>query len=167
MASFSLPADFLSGPAPNLQKEVVDFAKTDLPEYKKLYAAVLDGCFTKEECDLLVQAAIAQTNNSWETAMINAGYGQQMLATDVRNSDRIMWDDRDIVARLWNRIASAMDDIDRLNEKPLVMGWGPVKRKEVWQFSRLNERMRFLKYGPGQYFKSKCPTNPQTCMLKC
>jgi hypothetical protein len=37
--------------------------------------------------------------------------------------------------------------------QPEVTGSGPVKRREVWKMTRLNERMRFLKYTKGEYFK--------------
>ena len=30
---------------------------------------------------------------------------------------------------------------------------GPTKRKEVWKVTRLNERLRFLKYVGGEYFR--------------
>ena len=155
MATFTLPKDFLSGPAPKLVKEKIDFTKTPLPDYDGLYAAVVDGCFTKDECDLLVRAAEAKTNGVWEQAMVNIGGNAQVLAMDTRNCGRIIWDDREMVAKIWDRIKPVMGDITELKDNPRIMGLGPVKRKEVWQMTRLNERMRFLKYGKDQYFKSE------------
>ena len=156
MATDFLPPTFLLGPPANPEKKVIDFEKTALPEYKGLYAAVLDGCFSKEECDLLVQAAEAQTNGTWEQAMVNVGGGRQIMATDIRNCGRIIWDDRELVARIWNRINPVMGEIQNLKNQEAVSGLGLVKRREVWEMSRLNERMRFLKYGDGQYFKRTC-----------
>lgn len=153
MASFSLPPDFLSGPAPNLQKNDINWKKTDLPEYDGLYATVLDGVFTKEECDLLVQAAEATTNGKWEQAMVNVGNGKQRLITDSRDCGRIIWDDRDIVAKIWARCKDSFGEIESLFNMPKVTGWGPAKWEETWQLTRPNERMRFLKYGKGQYFR--------------
>lgn len=155
MASYSLPADFLSGPAPGLQKIDIDWKKTDLPEYEGLYATMLDGVFTKEECDQLVRAAEATTDGKWEQAMINIGNGEQMLITDTRDCGRIIWDDQDIVAKIWARCKDHMGEIERLHQMPKVTGWGPYKRKETWRLTRPNERMRFLKYGKGQYFRRK------------
>lgn len=41
----------------------------------------------------------------------------------------------------------------RLKDVPHIFGDDPQKRGEVWKFSRLNERMRFLKYKSGEYFR--------------
>lgn len=37
-----------------------------------------------------------------------------------------------------------------------VLGKAPVMRGEEWKLSRCNERMRFLRYGEGQFFFRKC-----------
>ena len=150
---YALPAGFLSGPAPNLQKNDIDFKKTELPEYDGLYATVLDGVFTKEECQTLVKAAEARTNGEWEQALINVGNGEQMLITDARDCGRIIWDDREMVAKIWGRVKDHIPEITSLYDMPKVTGNGPARWKETWQISRLNERMRFLKYGKGQYFR--------------
>ena len=155
MAPFTLPSDFLSGPAPNLQKNNIDFKKTDLPEYDGLYATVLDGVLTNEECKFLVKAAEATTDGKWEQAMINVGNGEQVLITDTRDCGRIIWDDREMVAKIWARCKDHIGEIESLHEVPRVTGWGPCKRKETWRLTRPNERMRFLKYGKGQYFRRK------------
>ena len=87
--------------------------------------------------------------------MVNVGGGRQKLIADVRDCGRIIWDDRDIVARIWNRVKSAVPKIEILENQPKITGYGPTKRKETWKMLRLNERMRFLKYGKGQYFRRK------------
>jgi hypothetical protein len=149
-----LPDDFLTGPAPNLTINKVDFTQTPLPEYHKYYAVVLDGVLSPSECQQLLAAAESTTNGQWERAMINIGGGRQMIATDVRNCGRIIWDDEELVGRLWKRIEAALvEDLGRLEGKPLVTGMGSVKGKQIWVASRLNERMRFLKYTKGEYFK--------------
>ena len=153
MAPSLLPPDFLAGPAPNLQKRNIDFKETDLPEYDGLYATVLDGVFTKEECHSLVKAAEATTEGGWEQAMVNIGNGEQMLHTDVRDCGRIIWDDREVVAKIWARCKDHMREIESLYNQPKITGHGPFKRKETWKLTRPNERMRFLKYGKGQYFR--------------
>lgn len=85
--------------------------------------------------------------------MVNIGMGMQMILEDTRNCGRIIVDDRDVVAKLWARVADAVPEIHRLENWEDVTGKGPVKRKEVWKVTRLNERMRFLKYVGGEYFK--------------
>lgn len=148
--------DFLCNPA-KMIKQDVDWKKTDLPEYDGLYATVLDNCFTAAECKVLVSMAEAQTNGVWEQAMINVGGGRQEFNPYARDCGRIILDDRDIVERIWNRVKDEVPEIEYLINMPRVTGNGPAKRKEIWKLSRLNERMRFLKYCEGQYFKRKSP----------
>lgn len=140
-------------PTPNIQVQRIDFTKTPLPEYEGLYAVVLDNAFTKVECDHLIRAAEARTNGKWEQAMVNVGMGQQKLITDARNCGRIIWDDSDIVLRIWNRVKECVPEIWFLKGMASVTGYGPVKRGEILAMTRLNERMRFLKYTKGQYFR--------------
>jgi hypothetical protein len=85
--------------------------------------------------------------------MVNVGNGQQRLFEDTRKCGRIIWDDRDMVAKLWARIADSVPDIHQLQNWADVTGIGPAKRKETWKVTRLNDRMRFLKYTGGEYFK--------------
>jgi hypothetical protein len=154
MASkYTLPSDFLSGPAPNLTKSKIDFAKAGLPDSDGHWAVVLDGVLSKAECEQLVAAAEATTDGVWERALVNIGGGAQAMIEDVRNCGRIIWDDRALMEKLWARIEGAVPEIHRLEKWASVTGNGPVKRSEVWRVTRLNERGRFLKYVGGEYFK--------------
>lgn len=143
MASFTLPTSFLKGPGPTISKEIVDFKKTSLPEYDAHFAVILDNVFTEEECNTLVRAAEASTNGKWEQAMVNVGNGRQRTIKDVRDCARIIWDDRDVVGRIWGRIKDSVPEIENFMHRT----------GNMWQMTRLNERMRFLKYGEGQYFR--------------
>ena len=167
MASLAdtLPADFLSCPGPKVTVEKIDFTKNNLPAYADLYAVVLDNVFSADECNQLVRAAEARTNGEWEKAMVNIGNYQQRLILDIRDCGRIIWDDRDLVEKLWNRVKNYVPEIQSLKGVPLITGNGPAKRQEVWQMSRLNERMRFLKYGPGQYFQRENSPNYEPFFL--
>lgn len=160
MATFTIPHDFLSCPGPMVQKDDVDFSYTDLPEYEGRYATVLDNVLTKDECDTLVRAAEAQSNGTWEQAMINIGGGKQMLVTDSRDCGRIIWDDADVAEKIWSRVRGSVPEIDIMKGRARVTGNTSVMLGETWKISRLNERMRFLKYGEGQYFKRKCSLCP-------
>ena len=158
---YTLPKDFLQGPAPNLTRTDVDWEK-GIPENKGLWAVVLNGVLSQEECDLLVKAAEARTDGEWERAMVNIGGGRQAMYEDIRNCGRIIWDDRDVVAKLWDRIKDSVPEIHRLHNQADITGYGPVKRDETWKMSRLNERMRFLKYVGGEYFKPHCDGTYET-----
>lgn len=149
----TLPSDFLSGPAPNLAISHIDFAKGRLPEFDGAWAVILDGVLTAEECSQLVSAAEATTNGVWERALVNIGGGMQAMYEDTRKCGRIIWDERTLMEKLWNRISGAVPEIHRLEKWADVTGNGPVKRNEVWKVTRLNERARFLKYVGGEYFK--------------
>ncbi|KAL8813676.1 MAG: hypothetical protein Q9223_000297 [Gallowayella weberi] len=151
--AFTLSSDFLSKPAENIAVCKIDFTKTRLPEYKGLYAVVLDNVLTKIECEDLVRAAESRTGGEWEQALINVGNGQQMLVQDARDCGRIIWDDRGVVAKIWNRVKDCVPEVALLRGMAHVTGNGPAMRKETWFMSRLNERMRFLKYTSGQYFR--------------
>lgn len=154
MAPSNLPEGFLSGPAPNLTRTDVDLRKAGiLPAYDNLWAVVLDGVLSEEECDVFIAAAESTTDGKWERALVNVGGGMQALYEDTRKCGRIIWDDRDVMAKLWARIEGAVPEIHELHNWAHVTGNGPVKRDETWKLTRLNERMRFLKYVGGEYFK--------------
>jgi hypothetical protein len=154
---YTLASDFLSAPAPDLIVHRIDFSKTIIPEYADLYAIIIDNALSHEECMALVRAAEAHANGKWEQAMVNVGGGRQRLISDVRDCGRIIWDNSTIVDKIWSRVKSSVPEIECLEKKARITGNGPAMRAERYQMSRLNERMRFLKYGPGQYFRRKHP----------
>jgi hypothetical protein len=142
----TLPSDFLRSPAPSPTLLPIDFKKTALPEYDGLYAVVIDGVMSPEECNELVYAA--ERVGEWERAMINIGGGRQRLEEDVRKCGRIIWDNQEIMDRLWACIAPLLPELQLVGE-PDVIG----RMKAKIELTRLNERIRLLKYGPGGYFK--------------
>lgn len=160
----TLPPDFLRTPAPYIEVSRVDFDKVGLPMYRGLYAVVLDGVLDTQECETLIKAAENSTSKGWERAMINIGGGKQRLMTNERNCGRIIWDSRDVVARIWKRIEHLpeVQEITRLENVPRIFGNGPAKWNEVWNFTRPNERMRFLKYTGGEYFRPHCDGSYET-----
>lgn len=85
--------------------------------------------------------------------MINVGGNQQRIMTDVRTCGRIMWDDRDIVSKIWARCEPLVPEIHKLNNQPKVTETRLVAQGHKYELTRLNERMRFLKYEKGSYFR--------------
>ncbi|KFY32975.1 hypothetical protein V495_08557 [Pseudogymnoascus sp. VKM F-4514 (FW-929)] len=171
----SIPDNFLAPFADpsSITVSKIDFANTELPEYKDLYAVVLDNVMSPQECEKLIHLAEQSAgahgddetveNNGWKPAMVNAGFNKEFLALDYRNSDRIIWDNEVIVQRLWERIVEAEGIKEHLSvlegEKYLpVLGERAVRRGDRWVVSRKgpNERMRFMKYGAGQFFRPHC-----------
>jgi hypothetical protein len=107
------------------------------------------------------QEGVEVPNNGWKPAMVNAGVGYEFLATDYRNSDRIIWDQRVLAQRLWERIMQGEGMKEYLS---VLEGeeYDPVKgphnertdgRRWEAMTQGVNERLRFLKYGAGQFFK--------------
>ena len=171
-----IPADFLTT-TPSDAKPVtvapIDWSKTVIPEFGACYAVVLDNVLSPSECAELLRLAEASVpagqreadGSAWQPAMVNVGGGYEMLASEYRNSDRIIWDQQEVVNRLWARCAQADGIRERLSvvEDDIVV-LGPARKegnKRRWEFRRFNERMRFLKYTSGQYFRREfLPPNP-------
>ncbi|PVI06742.1 oxidoreductase domain-containing protein [Periconia macrospinosa] len=156
------PVGFLDGPAPNLTRTKIDFEKDGLPPFKNNWAVVLDGVLSQDECKTLLNVVESTTDGEWERAMVNVGGGFQMLYEDTRKCGRIIHDNEELAAKLWARLESAVPEIHVLHDWERVTGLGPWKRNETWKMTRLNERMRFLKYVGGEYFKAHCDGNYQT-----
>ncbi|KAL2145558.1 hypothetical protein VTI28DRAFT_6796 [Corynascus sepedonium] len=109
-------------------------------------------------------------NDPWGPALVNVGGGREVLWDSYRNGDRIVWDHQEVVNRIWARCLSAAeeaggDDGDAVRERFDKIGVG---EEEIvggmwegwaagrWEFLRVNDRMRFLRYGKGGFFKPHC-----------
>lgn len=150
---------FLLPPAPSCARaRKIDFATTDppLPGCKDLFAVVIDDLLTAEECQELIHRAEASTPDgtaTWERAQINIGGGRQMLAADVRNSSRIMWDSPKMAQKVLDRLMPFLQtfELDQFTNRPRVTGL--AGRGKSYRLARLNERLRFLRYEGGEYFR--------------
>lgn len=151
-----VPDAFLASPAPHITVERINWSQSPLPKYEGLYAVIIDNVLSPAECEEMRTYAEQSTAEGWERAMVNIGGGRQRLMTEERHCGRIIWDSQDVATRVWQRIAQLAEvrEIVRLEDRPRVCGNGPSKRGEVWRFSRPNERMRFLKYVGGEYFRA-------------
>jgi hypothetical protein len=169
-----VPSDFLTPLADpsTITVSQIDFKNTVLPEYRNLYAVVLDNVLSQEECDQLIHLAERSVgahqddaeeeveNDGWRPAMVNAGRNREVLAVDYRNSDRIIWDEKTVVSKIWQRVLQGKgikEDLLRLEGKKYAPVCGLIVEKGEGTYvatkQGVNERMRFLKYGPGQFFK--------------
>jgi hypothetical protein len=144
------PTGFLSDPAPSPSKTVIDFSKTKLSAYEGFYAVILEGVFSAEECQYLIAAAEETNNGIWDRAMINAGGDKQLMAEEARKCGRIIWDNQEVVDKVWKRCEPLVPEIQEIENWPKVAGYRG--RNTVWSMKRLNKRMRFLKYSGGEYF---------------
>lgn len=155
----AIPDDFLrSTPTKPLVVKPVPFASSGLPEYEGCYAVTIDDILSKEECEALTRLAESSVPRTqapdfspWQPAMVSLGMGFEVLSSDYRDSDRIIWDEQEMVDRIWARCVQAEGLEERLavvtEEEDRVLGI------PKWDFRHVNKRMRFLRYSKGQYFK--------------
>ncbi|KAK4219553.1 hypothetical protein QBC37DRAFT_272332 [Rhypophila decipiens] len=172
-----IPSDFLTVDPPDLQPLTltpIDWSKTAIPEREGYYAVVLDNVLSPSECTALLNLAEqsvpehhktpsddGQTLSSWGPALVNMGGGFEILIPHYRNSDRIIWDQQEVVDRIWERCLRAPGLRERLavieNEPRLTGTERNFRLADArWEFRKVNKRMRFLKYGGGQFFKPHC-----------
>ncbi|KAJ5826119.1 hypothetical protein N7474_003257 [Penicillium riverlandense] len=148
--------NFLPPQAPRTARaRKIDFATSvpPLPKYRDLFATVIDDVLTDAECQEMIQLAEASSSNSWERALINIGGGKQALATDTRNCGRIIWDSPVLAQKLQDRLMPFLREleIDEFTDRPRVTGL--AGRGKTYHLTRLNERLRFLRYEGGEYFR--------------
>lgn len=159
-----IPDTFLtSPPSKPVTYRPIDFASTQLPEYAGCIAFTLENVLSLEECNQLLALAEASAPTTgdteegeppaspWKPALVAVGVGLESLAMGYRESDRIIWDKQLVVDRIWDRCVQAEGVREILSKPPRHSSHIPG----TWTFDRLNERMRFLKYSPGQFFKRK------------
>lgn len=158
------PPAWTPGCAPLVQ--IVNFKSHLLFEYSSRTAFVIDNLFSPSEIADLLGAAEKSTEpeGAWATAKVNVGGGREIENTQYRNSGRIILDSFDVVDGLLERmrpyIPTNVAEIsgakfhkrvsNRLWKEKLEEGGGV---EPVAKLSRLNERLRFLRYGEGQFFQ--------------
>jgi hypothetical protein len=94
---------------------------------------VVEDFLLKEECDSYISKSESMT---YEDAAIQTKDGPRIYR-DVRNNSRIIVDDIDLADFIFARAREFLPDI----------------YCDEWKLVGLNERFRFYKYGPGEYFK--------------
>lgn len=99
----------------------------------------IDGFLTEAECAGLIRRSEAM---SYEPALVSTSSGARSIP-DLRNNDRVIVDDPEYAATLWQRL------------EPLI----PPTYQERWRASGLNERLRYYRYDVGQRFDWHCDGN--------
>ncbi|KAF9448733.1 hypothetical protein P691DRAFT_729118 [Macrolepiota fuliginosa MF-IS2] len=138
---------------------VLDFSTTTLPEYSRCYCKVIDDVFSPEDCAALI--ALAESDNEWEQAAVHYGLGasQNYVDTSYRNSERILRFDHKAAELLFRKLLPYVPELNELktgtpySEK--IAGVTGL-RMHRYKLVGLNERLSFLRYGPGNYFRSHC-----------
>ncbi|KAJ6257287.1 hypothetical protein Dda_8176 [Drechslerella dactyloides] len=153
-------------PRPVLRR--VDFGKypsSKLSQYADLgaYASVIDNAFTLKECDELLRMAESSSEEGWPIAQVNIGGNEQILDTSYRKGDRILYDNQRLANKLLARIMPLVaKDIAYIDPADAPTGKGPLgwkstaakRRADKFRLTRLNERLRFLRYPVSGFFKN-------------
>jgi hypothetical protein len=148
------PAPSPNEPAPIVVHKI-NFTAFDLPEYAPRYALVIDNLFTPADCARIVAEAESD-GRSWQQALINGGptEAQQYLDTEYRNSARIIYDSHRLAGEILEKLRPYLGDIEQTKVNPTQHS--PRPTGNMGKLTCLNERLRFLKYGPGEFFKPHC-----------
>ena len=104
------------------------------------FAIVVKDVFSQQECISMIEET---EKIGYEQALVNIGGGRQVLDIDYRKSSRCIVDSVEKAADIWNRVKVHV---------PPVWNEGGVQ----WRVVGLNERLRFLRYSPGDYFSPHC-----------
>jgi len=104
-----------------------------LPEENWLTDCVftVDQFFTREECDQYIRIS---EDFGYEDALVSSPAGQ-VLRTDIRNNQRVMFRNDEIAGFLWERAADFVPT--EFEGRPAI---------------GVNEMLRFYRYDPGQQF---------------
>ena len=95
-------------------------------------ATTIDGFLSVDECKKLIETS---EHKGYDEAAINTGYGQEIFK-DIRNNDRIFFDDHKLADALYSRLGVCLPEYI-----------------DGWRVKSLNERFRFYRYTESQYFK--------------
>ena len=93
----------------------------------------IPGLLSPEECDAFIRKA---EGIGFGDAPVTVGINSFMMAPEVRNNERVIIDDVELASELFRRL-----------EPHIPAEWGP--RIAIG----LNERFRYYRYTPGQYFR--------------
>lgn len=93
----------------------------------------------------------------WRPACVSLGANLEILDRGYRRGDRIVWDEQELTDRLWARCAQAPGLLEQLAfigpDDPAAPFKSRYSANPPWRFSRINKRMRFLKYRRGDFFR--------------
>ncbi|KAF6747548.1 hypothetical protein DFP72DRAFT_605695 [Ephemerocybe angulata] len=127
-------------------------------DYDGFYVKVIDNVFSPEECAALI--ALAESDAKWAQAAVHYGLAahQQYVDTEYRNSERILRFDHDASEKIYQRLLPHVQELVELKKgDPWASVVAPSGRIEgTWRLIGINERLSYLRYGIGNYFRDHC-----------
>ena len=133
----------------------INFAAHGFSEHESAFALLIHDLLTPSETHTLRLAAETAAQGTWSRALIQNG-SQQVLASNLRSCDRILWSSPEIASALLAKILPHLpEEIVTLQEGEAghVTSDDEVWSAATWRLERLNERLRFLRYEAGMYFR--------------
>ena len=109
------------------------FKKTSYPTKSNQLIETFDGLFTAAECQQFIDLS---EQKGYEAATITLGRNHFELRTEVRNNDRVIYDDVQLAEQLFARLRDLLP-----------------AQLHGWDLVGLNERFRFYRYQSGQTFR--------------
>jgi hypothetical protein len=103
---------------------------TPPPPFQNSFCVYLENVFTPEEC---IDHIKISEDKGYEKALVTK---EQVVDLSLRNSGRCIIDDKVFAEEIFNRVRHA-----------IPYEWGK------YIVTRMNERLRYLRYYPGEYFK--------------
>ncbi|KAG6826252.1 hypothetical protein H0H92_000560 [Tricholoma furcatifolium] len=83
-------------------------------------------------------------------------YSGDRVDTNVRNNDRILLFDDELARELFERLRPHVEELSEIGPGGRwenVVKTRRARQSDAWKLIGLNERLSFLRYGPGHYFK--------------
>ena len=121
----------------DISKQLYEKGITPSDDY---LAIIVDNFLSKEECEHLIKVTEATGYNE---ALVNIGGGAQMSMKDFRNSDRCMIDDERVASVFYEKSQQYIPE-------------SLFRENQTWTKTGINERLRFLRYQKGGYFRPHC-----------
>lgn len=100
-----------------------------------MFYTYLPNVFSKQFCETIIDGALSQ---GFEKASVNV-YGEQKQLNNVRNNERLQFDDIDLANTLQQRILAVAQDFPYILQDKALSDFG--------------SHFRIYQYVPGQYFK--------------
>ncbi|KAG8891261.1 hypothetical protein FRC01_014799 [Tulasnella sp. 417] len=162
-------------PAPVVVHKV-DWEEVGFPENKGKVALIIDNALTPEDCQKLLKAA--EDSAPWSAAAIHGGPGDKtgVVVEDYRKSSRILLDDFELADFILSKLKphlprEALDapkskyhqfGLDGEGNQDKLKKIFRIKQASPVQLTRLNERLRYLKYVDGDFFEPHCDASYRT-----
>ncbi|KAG0043143.1 hypothetical protein BGZ83_011780 [Gryganskiella cystojenkinii] len=102
-------------------------------QHETILAVTAQSIITPQECQAMIDRS---EQIGYEVALVNTGSGEGVRVPGYRDGYRCIIDDKEFVAELWKRVQAYIPEV--YEDRPRI---------------EMNERLRFLRYGPGDKFE--------------